>query len=111
MIFLIAVGVILLPLLLGGLIAWGSSRFESVVDKTREEVENKDKGYNPTVTFGHEVQVDASPEEMLKQARLEAARKAASMPRGANMRIGRKGQSNLRTAGSALDEDRRIGRL
>ncbi|MEZ4593026.1 MAG: hypothetical protein R3D55_18060 [Chloroflexota bacterium] len=42
---------------------------------------------------------------MLKQARLEAARKAASLPRGANMRIGRKGQSNLRTAGAALDED------
>jgi len=105
MIFLIAVGVVLLSLLLGGLIAWGSSRFDKVVETTKEEVENMDQGFNPAVTFGHEVKVDASPEEMLKQARLEAARKAASLPRGANMRIGRKGQSNLRTAGSALDED------
>lgn len=105
MIFWIAVGVILLPLLLGGLIAWGSSRFDHVVETTREEVENMDKGFNPTVTFGHEIKADASPEEMLKQARLEAARKAAVTPRGANMRIGRKGHSNLRTAGSALDED------
>ena len=105
MIFWIAVGVILVPLLLGGLIAWGSSSFDNVVEKTKEEVENIDKGFNPAVTFGHEVNADAPPEEMLKQARLEAARKAASLPRGANMRIGRKGHSNLRTAGSALDED------
>jgi hypothetical protein len=105
MIFLIAVGVILLPLLLGGLIAWGSSRFDHVVETTKEEVENVDKGFNPTVTFGHEIKADAAPEEMLKQARLEAARKAAITPRGANMRIGRKGHVNLRTAGSALDED------
>jgi hypothetical protein len=105
MIFLIAVGVILLPILLGGLFAWGSSRFEAAVEDTKVAVENQDKGYNPAVTFGHEVQVNASPEEMLKQARLEAARKAASVPRGANMRIGRKGYENLRTAGAALEED------
>ena len=105
MIFLIAVGVILVPILLGGLLAWGGSRFSTVVEQTKEEVEAKDKGYNPGVTFGHEVKVDANPAEMLKEARLEAARRAASLPRGANMRIGRKGHVNLRTAGDALDED------
>ncbi len=105
MIFLITVGVILLPILFGGLIAWGSSSFSEAVEETKEEVENKDKVFNSAVTFGHEVAVDAPPEEMLKQARLEAARKAASLPRGANMRIGRKGEVNLRTAGAALDED------
>ena len=107
MVFLIAVGVILIPILLGGLVAWGTSQFSTVVEQTKEEVENKDKGFNPAVTFGHEVKVDASPEEMLKAARLEAARKAAATPRGANMRIGRKGQENLRTAGDpqALEED------
>ena len=105
MIFLIAVGVILVPILLGGLLAWSTNRFSTVVETTKEAVENIDKGYNPAMTFGHEVKVDASPEEMLKEARLQAARKAASLPRGANMRIGRKGQVNLRTAGEALDED------
>lgn len=105
MIFLIAVGVILLPIVLGGVFAWGSKTFAGAVDKAKDVVETKDKGYNPAVTFGHAVKVDADPEVMLKEARLEAARKAASLPRGANMRIGRKGQSNLRTAGSALDED------
>lgn len=105
MIFLITVGVVLLPFLLGGLFAWGSASFSQAVESTKEAVENKDKGFNPAITFGHEVKVGASPEEMLQQARLEAARKAASLPRGANMRIGRKGQSNLRTAGAALDED------
>lgn len=107
MIFLIAVGVILLPILFGGLIAWGSAGFAQAVEKTKEEVENMDKGFNPSVTFGHEVKIGAEPEEMLKQARLEAARKAAALPRGANMRIGRKGQVNLRTAGeaTALEED------
>jgi hypothetical protein len=105
MIFLIAVGVILLPILFGGLLAWGSASFSAVVDVTKEEVENIGKGFNPSVTFGHEVKVDADPEEMLKEARLEAARKAASLPRGANMRIGRKGHVNLRSAGEALEED------
>ncbi|VAW29843.1 hypothetical protein MNBD_CHLOROFLEXI01-1361 [hydrothermal vent metagenome] len=105
MIFLIAVGVILLPVLFGGLLAWGSAGFSAVVDVTKEEVENIGKGFNPSVTFGHEVKVDADPEEMLKEARLEAARKAASLPRGANMRIGRKGHVNLRSAGEALEED------
>jgi hypothetical protein len=105
MIFLITVGVILLPILLGGLIAVGTSSFAGVVERTKEEVENMDKGFNSAVTFGLKVRVDASSEEMLKQARLEAARKAASLPRGANMRIGRKGHVNLQTAGSALEED------
>lgn len=105
MIFLITVGVILLPILLGGVIAWGSATFSQAVEQTKEEVENMDRGFNPAVTFGHEVKIDGSPDEMLQQARLEAAKKAASQPRGANMRIGRKGASNLRTAGSALDED------
>lgn len=105
MIFLIAVGVILLSILLGGLLAWGSSSFATVVANTKDNVDNKDKGYNPAVTFGHEVKVNTPPEEMLKQARLEAARKAASLPRGANMRIGRKGQVNLHTASSVLEED------
>lgn len=105
MIFLIAVGVILLPILLGGLFAWSSANFSTVVEKTKVEVENKDRGFNPAVTFGHEVKVDADPEDMLKQARLEAAKKAAATPRGGNMRIGRKGHVNLRTAGKALNED------
>lgn len=107
MIFLIAVGVILVPILLGGLIAWGSASFSKTVDRTIEEVDNIGKGYNPAVTFGHEVKIDGDPKEMLKEARLEAARKAAAMPRGANMRIGRKGFENLRTAGDikALEDD------
>ncbi len=105
MIFLITVGVVLLPILLGGLVAWGSAGFSDVVERTKEEIENMDKRLNPAITFGHEVNVDGTQDEMLKQARLEAARKAASLPRGANMRIGRKGASNLQTAGSALDED------
>lgn len=105
MIFLIAVGVILLPILIGGLLAWGSLGFSTAVETTNEAVEEIGKGYNPSVTFGHEVKVDAEPEEMLKEARLEAARKAASLPRGANMRIGHKGHVNLHTAGEALADD------
>ncbi|MCP4417236.1 MAG: hypothetical protein GY805_11480 [Chloroflexi bacterium] len=105
MIFLIAVGVILLPILFGGLLAWSSAGFSNVVAVTKEEVENIGKGYNTSVTFGHEIKMDANPEEMLKVARLEAARKAASLPRGANMRIGRRGQVNLHSAGTVLDED------
>ena len=105
--FVIMVGAVMLPILFGGLVALFSSRLDTVVTETKEEVENKDKGYNQTVTIGHRIKVQAEPEEQIRQARLLAAKKAASIPRGANMRIGRLGQSTLKTAGqtASLQED------
>jgi hypothetical protein len=105
--FVIMVGAVMLPILIGGLVALFSSRLDTVVTETKEEVENKDKGYNQAVTIGHKIKFQAEPEEQIRQARLLGAKKAASIPRGANMRIGRLGQSTLKTAGQAasLQED------
>lgn len=99
MIFLIACLAVLIPVVLGGVIAWTTAGFDTSVNKTKLELEEKDKGYNPAVTLGHKIKTAADPEAQLKAARQLAAAKAAALPRGANMRIGRLGQENLRTAG------------
>ncbi len=107
MIFLIACLAVLIPVVLGGLIAWATAGFATSVNKTKLELEEKDKGYNPAVTLGHKIKTAADPEAQLKAARRLAAAKAAALPRGANMRIGRLGQENLHTAGEtqALEND------
>ena len=105
LIFLIAVGAVILPLIFGIILAFGTSRLDVVVTETKEEIENKDKGYNPALTLGHRIKVDLDPVTQLKEARLLLAKKAAGQPRGANMRIGRLGQPTLKTAAQALTED------
>lgn len=105
LIFLIAVGAVILPLIFGIILAFGTSRLDVVVTETKEEIENKDKGYNPALTLGHRIKVGLDPVTQLKEARLLLAKKAAVQPRGANMRIGRLGQPTLKTAAQALTED------
>jgi hypothetical protein len=105
LIFVIAVGAVILPLVFGGILAYGTSRLDAVVTETKEEIENKDKGYNPGLTLGHKIKVTKDPDEQLKEARILVAKRVASQPRSANMRIGRLGHSNLKTAAQALDED------
>lgn len=105
MVFVIAVAAILLPVLLGIGLATAFARFDRVVVETKEEVEKVDKGYNPALTLGYEIKTTADPEQQLQEARKIAAKRAAATPRGANMRIGRLGQSNLRTAWKGVEED------
>lgn len=107
MIFLIACLAILGPVLLGGLIAWLAARADTQVQGTRVALEQKDKGYNPALTFGHKIKAQGETGSQLQEARLLASKQAAAMPRGANMRIGRLGQENLQTAGEtqALEND------
>lgn len=105
LIFVIAVGAMILPVIIGGVLAWGTSSLDAVVAATKEEIDNKGKGYNPGVTLGHKIKVGQEPALQLQEARLLAAQKVASQPRGANMRIGRLGESTLKTAGKGLAED------
>jgi hypothetical protein len=107
MIFFIACLVVILTVLLGGLIAWITAGMDTRVNQTRTEVEAKGKGYNAAVTFGHKIKPQATLEDQQKEARQLAAQKAASQPRGANMKIGRLGQANLQTAGQvkSLEND------
>jgi hypothetical protein len=107
MVFLIACLAVLLPVVLGGFLAWVTAGMDTRVNTTKAELEQKDKGYNPALTFGHKIKAQADPEAQLAQARLLAAKQAAATPRGANMQIGRLGQENLKTAGrtDALQND------
>ena len=106
-IFVIAVGVIILPILFGGIFGLVSYVLDGSVNQAKESIENEQKGYSPAITMGHRIKASADKEEQVKEGRLLAAKKAAITPRGANMRIGRLGHSNLRTAGNpaSLEED------
>lgn len=107
MVFIIACLAVLLPVLLGGFLAWVIAGMDTRVNTTKVELEERDRGYNPALTFGHKIKSQADPEAQLAEARLLAAKQAAVMPRGANMQIGRLGQENLVTAGrtDALQND------
>lgn len=105
-IFLIAVGIIIGILLIGALLAFIVARFDQTVAQSRTSIEQADTGYNPALTLGFSIKAAADPEEQVKEARLLAAKQAATLPRGGNLGIGRLGQpSQLRTAfrGAAAD--------
>lgn len=105
MVILLMILVIFLVLLVGLLLAFVLSRADHVVSATRSEMAAEEKAYNPGVTFGHKIKVQADYDDQLQQARLQAAKRAAALPRGANARIGRAGQSTLETASKALNQD------
>lgn len=104
MIIVIVVAAILIPVLLGLLFAGISARADKAVVDARKEVE-KDTGFNPALTLGYEIKTDVSADEQVKQARLLAARQAAALPRGANARVGRLGESHLQTAWQGVERD------
>lgn len=105
MVFVIAVAAIMFPILIGLGLGNLIARFDRVVEETKEEIDNKDKGYNPALTMGYKIKTTEETEAQTKEARKLAAKKAASTPRGANMRIGRLGQSTLKSAWEGVDED------
>ncbi len=104
-IFFIAVLAILLPVLLGAILAFAVYRFDRVVDENQEVIEQSEKQYNPALTLGYKIKATADPQEQFVEARRLAAAKAAALPRGANMRIGRKGAENLLTAHDGVTQD------
>jgi hypothetical protein len=105
MVILLIVVVIFLVLLAGLLLAFLFSRLDRTVVRTREGMAAEERAYNPGLTLGHKIKVEADYDEQLRQARLEAAKKAAATPRGANVRIGHAGASNLSTAGKSAKQD------
>jgi hypothetical protein len=107
LIFVIMVVVILLVLLVGALLAVAASRFDTVVQDTKQALEQQDKNkaYNPAMTLGHLINLKSDAADQLKEARVLAARQAAQLPRGGNVQIGRKGQEMIRTASTARKED------
>ncbi|HOU41045.1 MAG TPA: hypothetical protein PK829_07235, partial [Promineifilum sp.] len=102
---LLIVIVIFLVLLVGLLLAFLFSRADHAVSATRMAMAAEEKAYNPGVTLGHKIKVQADYDAQLKEARLVAAKRAAGLPRGANNRIGRAGQSTLAPASKGLQND------
>src|SRR5690606_21052293 len=98
---IVGIGVILVGILLAALMAWLSR----MVTDTQVSLSRKQTAYNPALTMGHQIPVEADLEAQLRAARLEAARRAATLERGANMRIGRLGESTLQPASRNLDDD------
>ena len=101
----IATVIVIVTILLGLLLAFVVSSLDKTVQKTRAEMEKEEKAYNPAITLGHRIKVEADPEEQIREARRLAAKRAAALPRGANMRIGRLGATGVITASRALEED------
>lgn len=104
-VFTIAGIVGILVLFLGILIAYLFVRLSQMVTENEVALEQASATTNPNMTFGYEIPVDADLQEQLAVARKIAAQRAASLPRGANMRIGRLGHSNLNTAGKSVEDD------
>ena len=105
MAILLIVLVVFLVLLVGMLLAFLFSRLDRTVVTTRTEMAEEERAFNPAVTLGHKIKVESTYDEQLKQARQEAAKNAAALPRGANNRIGRAGVSTLSTAGQSATQD------
>lgn len=105
LIFLVLVVIVVVTLAGGVGLALAFARLDGAVSATYSAIENRDRGYNLALTLGHRIKVSADPSEQLKEARKLAAMKAAAMPRGANMGIGRLGQAQLKTASEGLAED------
>ena len=103
--FSVASAVIFLTLLLGIGIASLFVYLSRLVTINNAELEAATTGYNERATLGHRIKQNADMEAQLKEARILAAQRAAALPRGANMRIGRAGQSNLRTSSKGLEKD------
>ena len=105
MAILLIVAVIFFVLLVGMLLAFLFTRLDKTVVTTRADMVAEERAYSPGVTLGHRIKPESDYEEQLKQARLEAAKKAAATPRGANSKIGSGGESTLATAGKSVATD------
>jgi len=107
MILLILVVIIMLTILIGAVLALAVTRLDKAVVSTAAAIEKQDKSYNPALTLGYKLPVQGDPDTQLKEARRIAAKQAAALPRGANMRIGnlREQMGKQPTAYDGVKED------
>lgn len=106
MVILIAVAAILLTIIVALVLAAAIKGLDNAVIKSSEELQTKDRSYNPAVTLGYKIQMDGSQDAQLKEARQLAAKQAAVTPRGANMQIGPQyKQDRQATAFAGVNDD------
>lgn len=98
---LVGIGVILFGILIALTMMWLSR----LVTGNQLALSTEQTSYNPALTLGHKIPINADPEEQLQAARREAARRAAAQPRWSNARVGSLGASTLQPASENLEED------
>lgn len=98
---LVGIGIILVGILIAVSMVWLSK----LVTHNQLTLTAEQTAYNPAVTLGHQIPLDASVEEQRRAARKEAAQRAAALPRWGNFGIGSQGNSTLRTASQNLTAD------
>lgn len=97
--FTLAVIITLLVLAVGAGLMFLVVAFANAVKTNELVIEANDqlqKSVNPRQTAGHAIAVKADYEDQLEDARVVAAKRAAALPRGGNMRIGRLGTTDAR---------------
>lgn len=97
--------VIFLTFAVGALFAFLFSRLDHAVVKNYAAIEVQEKSYNPALTMGYDINSQAPADEQVSEARKEAAKMAAALPRGANSRIGYSDEPGGKSASTGLEHD------
>lgn len=97
--------VIFLTFAMGALFAFLFSRLDHAVVNNYAAIDVQEKSYNPALTMGYDINSQAPADEQVSEARKEAAKMAAALPRGANSRIGYSDEPGGKSASSGLDHD------
>lgn len=97
--------VIAATLIAGIILAAAISWFGRLVVSQQDEAVKTREQFNSTLSLGLEIPVYSETEDQMEAARKLAARKAASLPRGGNMKIGQRNSETQLTAHDGLKED------
>jgi len=97
--------VVAATLLLGVLIAMAVRIFSNLIDRENDAYSAKTTNYQPAVSLGYMIPLDANLNNQLLEARKLAAVLAAKLPRGANANIGHSGDDNQKTSFDGIDSD------
>ncbi|UCG23527.1 MAG: hypothetical protein JSW55_15480 [Chloroflexota bacterium] len=91
--------------MLGALLAVLFRGFNRAVVNEQQAAEVEKAGYNQALTYGYMIPVEADAQTQMKAARKEAARRAALVPRGANVGIGQTNDGAVQTAYQGVKDD------
>lgn len=110
-VLLLAATIALLVLIVGIVLMWLVVGASQVVTANSSQIEQESKvrqSLNPKATRGHNIPTQSTQAEKLIIAQKEAAKRAAQLPRGGNMGIGRSETVNLaekKVASLGVDKD------
>lgn len=97
--------IIALTLLIGIVLAAIAGWFGRLVLREQSAATNEQAQFNANLSLGLEIPVYSEEAEQMEAARKLAAKRAASLPRWGNMRVGQMGKSDQQTAHDGLQND------